>query len=428
MKKSIKKYRFIDIFLSIISVVAVALFCVALAAFIPCFFKGFYTPWINWLHIPEDSGYSFEEIKYAYGNLLDFIWRGAEFNPGMAMTEEGIDHFRDCIPLFWMQLWFFLGGGLYLLTYGVLIKLGKVRRVNLGKLPVYAYGGILMLALLIVIGVYAAIDFDSLFILFHKVFFPGKDNWNFDPRFDKVILILPEEYFLVCAVFIVSSAVILAVLFIVCGALSYKKRREQEFVKKYFDTVLVLSDISKVSEKAVKKLSVHAKEKILSFKNENDRKLSSLARLLEKEYLDNHKVYYLDSKKPYLKSVIQYNLSHKGECVLLGLSSCSIGVDLELEKDLAQSFIDFSFSKAEVKNMEVFNISPIQMWTIKEALLKCLGSGINVKLNQEELIFNSGISFIYKGTTYFYKTFTKDNYVISVVLTENKLPQEVKYE
>ena len=50
-------------------------------------------------------------------------------------------------------------------------------------------------------------------MLFHALFFPGKDNWLFDPRADQIINILPQEFFRDCAI------LILAVLVAGCAAL-----------------------------------------------------------------------------------------------------------------------------------------------------------------------------------------------------------------
>ena len=423
-----KKNRFIDYLLNIFSIFAILLFAISFSAFIPCFFKGFYTPWINWLDIPNASGYSYDAVKYAYSNLLDYIWRGAPFNPGMPMSESGIAHFADCIPLFWMQLWFLLGSLVYLVIFYLLCKLKKINKIYLWKLPLYSYGGIILLIFLIALGIFALIDFNSLFTLFHKVFFPGKDNWVFDPNLDQVIRILPEEYFLVCAVFIISLSVIISILFIVSGYLECKRNKEKEFVYKNFNTVLLLKSINEIDDKYFSKLSKKDKEKVSNLKNDNDKKLSLLARSLEKSYLSNHKIYYLDNKKPYLKSVIQYNLSHKDKYVLFGLSSSNIGVDIEKKKELDESFINFSFSKDEIVNMKVFDISPIKMWTIKEALLKCIGKGIINKLNKEVVIIKNKDTLIYNNKEYYFRSFEVDDYVLSIVLEEDKLPNKISYE
>jgi len=53
-----------------------------------------------------------------------------------------------------------------------------------------------------VVGILAAIDFDRAFVIFHTLFFPGKDNWIFDWRMDPIILILPQEFFRNCAILI----------------------------------------------------------------------------------------------------------------------------------------------------------------------------------------------------------------------------------
>lgn len=69
-------------------------------------------------------------------------------------------------------------------------------------------GGALAIA-----GVLAALDFDRAFTVFHSIFFPGKDNWLFDPATAPVILILPEAFFRSCAI------LILAAVLLCCAAL-----------------------------------------------------------------------------------------------------------------------------------------------------------------------------------------------------------------
>ena len=48
----------------------------------------------------------------------------------------------------------------------------------------------------------AALDFDRAFVVFHAIFFPGKDNWIFDPATDQIILVMPEVFFRNCALLI----------------------------------------------------------------------------------------------------------------------------------------------------------------------------------------------------------------------------------
>ena len=61
---------------------------------------------------------------------------------------------------------------------------------------------------LAIVGVLAALDFDRAFTVFHSIFFPGKDNWLFDPATDPVILILPEAFFRSCAILILAAVLL----------------------------------------------------------------------------------------------------------------------------------------------------------------------------------------------------------------------------
>ena len=68
-------------------------------------------------------------------------------------------------------------------------------------------------AVLLAVAALAALDFDRAFVVFHSIFFPGKDNWRFDPAADQIIEILPQEFFRNCAL------LILAVLAVGCAGL-----------------------------------------------------------------------------------------------------------------------------------------------------------------------------------------------------------------
>ena len=63
------------------------------------------------------------------------------------------------------------------------------------------------------VGGLAALDFDRAFVIFHSIFFPGKDNWIFDWQTDPIILFLPQDFFRNCAL------LILGLLLLWCGAL-----------------------------------------------------------------------------------------------------------------------------------------------------------------------------------------------------------------
>ena len=71
--------------------------------------------------------------------------------------------------------------------------------------------------LFLLIALLAALDFDGAFTVFHSIFFPGKDNWLFDPVTDPVILILPEAFFRNCAIAIVTVLLTVCIVLVVTG-------------------------------------------------------------------------------------------------------------------------------------------------------------------------------------------------------------------
>ena len=80
------------------------------------------------------------------------------------------------------------------------------------------------------IGGLVALDFDTAFTIFHKMFFPGKDNWLFNPYTDGVIMILPQDFFMNCAILIFSSIVLLCAGYVIVGLIQgYRARLIKEF-------------------------------------------------------------------------------------------------------------------------------------------------------------------------------------------------------
>ena len=97
---------------------------------------------------------------------------------------------------------------------------GRLRRQRLprlgGRTPGFwaacGLGGLFLLIALL-----AALNFDGAFTVFHSIFFPGKDNWLFDPVTDPVILILPEAFFRNCAIAIVTVLLTVCIMLVVTG-------------------------------------------------------------------------------------------------------------------------------------------------------------------------------------------------------------------
>ena len=67
------------------------------------------------------------------------------------------------------------------------------------------------LALPVILGALIAMNWDQFFVLFHKLFF-NNDYWIFDADTDPIILLLPDGFFMHCALMILALIVIASLL------------------------------------------------------------------------------------------------------------------------------------------------------------------------------------------------------------------------
>lgn len=206
--------------LSALMSIAVALAILTGSIAAPIIIRPFYYAQIEPLELEQSSGLSREEIIEAYDEVLDYcIGASDELSAGvLPFSESGSAHFADCRTLFILDLWLFFGS----MAVIVLLKLYE-RRYVLPRLRGHGapfWGAVGIGSVLIVIGAAAATNFDRAFTVFHSLFFPGKDNWIFDPALDPIITLMPEEFFRNCAI------LILAVLLIAGAAIIISDKRK----------------------------------------------------------------------------------------------------------------------------------------------------------------------------------------------------------
>ena len=206
---------------------------------LPIYFRPFYYMQIDSLEIRDqvmvyndyfELGYTEEEIndeslKNAYDEVLDYLTLGKEFGTGIFnYSEEGKSHFADCKVLFDLNAIALLLSFAITTSVLVLAKKNIVRLARPFGFNMFFIACVGMLSVFVILGIAAvAVGFEAAFTVFHKILFPGKTNWYFDPYTDGIILALPAEFFMACAILILSSIILITVSLIVYGIIDRKK-------------------------------------------------------------------------------------------------------------------------------------------------------------------------------------------------------------
>lgn len=203
--------------LSVVMIVALVLFTITFSIGLPIYVREFYYLQIDDFGLEDATGYTYDEIKTGYDEVLDFLTQpGGEFSAGVfKFSEDGASHFEDCKVLFTLNGTVLAISSIVILVLLVLRALKVYNpKMVLRRAPRF-YSGVATFTLFAAVGTLVAIDFDKAFGIFHMIFFPGKDNWMFNPYTDEIILAMPAEFFLNCAILIVVSIFTLSLLFII---------------------------------------------------------------------------------------------------------------------------------------------------------------------------------------------------------------------
>ncbi len=197
---------------------------VAIGLAIALNFRPFYYWNIDWLDIEAASGLGADEIKLNYNALIDYcspFFTGELKFPTLTASASGLSHFAEVKVIF--NIIYITGLISTLIIIPVFIY--KLYFKEYRFLRTCAITSVVVPILLLLACI---INFDGIFILFHKVVFDN-DDWLFSPTTDPVIKILPEEFFMGCAIIIASVVIIGAVTaFIIYLKKSDNKRPDDE--------------------------------------------------------------------------------------------------------------------------------------------------------------------------------------------------------
>ena len=215
---------------TLIFIVAIALLTVTFSIGLPIYVRQIY-----YVHVPSVQDYveeltdvrvKEEVILEAYDEVLDYLTMpDREFGTGrLPFSEQGKGHFEDCKVLFDLNrnvLIVSLAAVVILLVWH---KCGIIRLVRLRGFSPTFWAGVGTLATILLLAVLVAPNFDAAFTVFHKLFFPGKSNWMFNPYTDPVVLFLPVNFFMNCAVVIGISVLGVSLIHILAGLVTRKRK------------------------------------------------------------------------------------------------------------------------------------------------------------------------------------------------------------
>lgn len=159
--------------------------------------------------------------------------------------------------------------------------------------------------------------------------------------------------------------------------------------------------------------------KAKEYKEEKDYLLSVTATYLIKKNFPaftERDLIYNEKGKPYFKNGEYFSVSHSGDYAVIAKCESEIGIDIEKIKDKKVNPSERIFSLEEIEYIGATPERYYELWTKKESLCKCVGSGIIFPVKGLRVIssdYNNGF-ILYKGKKYYFKTFFHDSHVITV--------------
>ncbi|MEE8466258.1 MAG: TIGR01906 family membrane protein [Dehalococcoidia bacterium] len=194
---------------------------------------GLYNDGFERYSISRISGITDDDLRQVGADIRSYINSGDEpmsIRTKILGTEQDlfndreIAHMRDVKRLVW---------GIYILALisavflAAMVVAGFVmqRRRFLEPLAKRAlWGGGLTLGLLVVFGLFALMDFESLFIKFHQLSF-ANDFWQLDPRTDYLVRIFPDAFWVDATMWVAVRTIAGALLLTVAGSAYLVYRR-----------------------------------------------------------------------------------------------------------------------------------------------------------------------------------------------------------
>ena len=175
------------------------------------------------------------------------------------------------------------------------------------------------------------------------------------------------------------------------------------------------------------KTNDHFKEKIDKKKLREDKNRTLAGAFLLKAGMEklclktDVKIYSSDKGKPYIDGLF-FNISHSGDRAVCAFGTSEIGVDIEKIKPLSDRLMQKIALPSERAKISAAK-QIVRLWTRKEALAKCVGTGLGDEIFKTDL---SEDIVRLNGVTYRLKSFELDEYMLSVCSEFDFPPEKIE--
>jgi integral membrane protein (TIGR01906 family) len=185
--------------------------------------------------VSEETGIEGGELQRVAGELRGYFNSGEESLQVTFLTEDGEESFsdeevfhlkevKDVVRLCYHLLWGSFG---FLAAFIIGGFIWQRRRFSLPLAKLAFVGAALTIALLIILGIAAMVNFDWLFVKFHQLFFTG-ETWRLSST-DYLLRMFPEGFFNDATLFIVGAIIVEALVIggAGLGFVLIKRKREK---------------------------------------------------------------------------------------------------------------------------------------------------------------------------------------------------------
>ncbi len=168
-------------------------------------------------------------------------------------------------------------------------------------------------------------------------------------------------------------------------------------------------DISLDSLLNSKYISPLEKSSFDKYKNDEIKREKIASAYLKNKYVGK---YNLNEYGKPISDNVYFNVSHSHYLVGLVIDNVPVGIDIEKIRPVDKKLSDYVSDELE-KNYIHDDQSFYEIWTNKEALVKCVGTGIKMKMNTiPGLPINNKRE--YQGNIYFNKTIKHGDFIITI--------------